>query len=214
MKKFAVLLLAAALVLALCGCGKSDAAKAVEEKINAIGEVSLDSADAILAAEEAFGALSSDEKNQVENLNVLIYARQSYDRLAEEERLKPIPLTLYNYQQYLDISIIPSLGTRQRAYDNSYVFWGLDASVNVYGASSNYNYNNVTLTIRITGFAQPHRLSGHSGLYDVDKEFTVFCNSGGNGSKNVELIDDMLTDTYALKGYEVISVSGEVAPAR
>ena len=44
------------LALALTACGKSEAAKAVDDMIDSIGEVTVDSGSAITAAEEAFAA--------------------------------------------------------------------------------------------------------------------------------------------------------------
>ena len=50
------------------------AAKAVEEKINAIGEVTKDSAAAITAARSAYNALTADQKALVSNLSTLTAA--------------------------------------------------------------------------------------------------------------------------------------------
>ena len=58
MKKILCLLLAAAMVLSLAGCGKSEAAQAVDDLIAAIGEVTLDSESAIREAEQAMAALT------------------------------------------------------------------------------------------------------------------------------------------------------------
>ncbi len=56
--------------------------KAVEEKIAAIGDVSLTSLSAIANAEAAYGALSDAEKELVSNYTVLTDARAEYDRLS------------------------------------------------------------------------------------------------------------------------------------
>ena len=61
---------------------KSDAVVAVEKLIEAIGEVSENSLDDITTAEEAYKALSSSEKAQVENAAVLTAARDAYDQLV------------------------------------------------------------------------------------------------------------------------------------
>ena len=47
MKKIVSIVLALCLCLSLCACGKSKAAKAAEEAITAIGEVTLASGEAI-----------------------------------------------------------------------------------------------------------------------------------------------------------------------
>ena len=50
-KKLLVYLLAAVMTLSLTACGKSEAAKAVDDQITGIGTVTLDSEAAISAAE-------------------------------------------------------------------------------------------------------------------------------------------------------------------
>ena len=65
MKRVISLALVVALCLSLCACGKSQAAKECEELIAAIGEVSIDSKDAIEAAERAYSALTADEKDSI-----------------------------------------------------------------------------------------------------------------------------------------------------
>lgn len=71
MKKLIAFLLILTMAVSLCGCGKSSAVKNVEAQIAAIGEVSLDSGEAIAAAQQAFDALSEKEKGMVENYPVL-----------------------------------------------------------------------------------------------------------------------------------------------
>lgn len=88
MKKIISLVLALVMCLSLCACGKSQAVKDVEEAINAIGEVSLDSEEAILKAERMYDYLTDSEKSNVENKGVLVEARYAYDRLYTD--------TIYN----------------------------------------------------------------------------------------------------------------------
>lgn len=80
MKKTISLLLALVMCLSLCACGKNDAVKNVETLIDAIGEVTLDSDAAIAAAEEAYNALTAEDKTAVENYALLQSARESLDR--------------------------------------------------------------------------------------------------------------------------------------
>ena len=51
MKKILLWVLAGAMMLSLAACGKSEAAKAVDDQIAAIGEVTLESETAIIEAE-------------------------------------------------------------------------------------------------------------------------------------------------------------------
>lgn len=65
MKKLLSLILVLIMCLPLCACIKSKAAQECEELIAAIGEVSVESKDAIAAAENAYSALTSDEKDSI-----------------------------------------------------------------------------------------------------------------------------------------------------
>lgn len=57
---------------------------AVEEAIDAIGTVTLESASAIEAAETAYAALTEAEKAAVSNASTLTAARTAYDKLVED----------------------------------------------------------------------------------------------------------------------------------
>ena len=65
-----------------------DSVKAVEELIEAIGEVTLNSLDAIEAAEEAYNRLSDEAKAMVDNelYKKLLDAREKYNQLFEEQK--------------------------------------------------------------------------------------------------------------------------------
>lgn len=79
MKKITSMLLMFAMVLSLCGCGKSKAAANVEELISAIGEVTLESGEAIASAQRAYDALTDKEKTSIsEILPVLEDAHDAY----------------------------------------------------------------------------------------------------------------------------------------
>ena len=89
MKKILCLLLAAAMILSLAGCGKSEAAQAVDDLIAAIGEVTLDSESAIREAEQAMAALTEEERESLENAAQLDSARSAYDELVLAEAAAP-----------------------------------------------------------------------------------------------------------------------------
>ena len=86
MKKVISLVLALAMGVLLCACGKSEAVVNTEGLISAIGEVSLESKDAIDKAQKAFDALSADEKAEVENYFVLVESMDTYKQLEEAEK--------------------------------------------------------------------------------------------------------------------------------
>lgn len=79
MKKAIVLVLALVLCLTAAACsGKSEAVKAVEESIAALGDITAQSGEAIQALDQAYNALSEEEKAKVENAQVLLDAVQKY----------------------------------------------------------------------------------------------------------------------------------------
>lgn len=82
MKKTIAAILALVMILSLTACGKSEAAKAADAKIDAIGEVTLDSGTAIANAENAVKALSEEDLNALSGRSKLEKARDTYDALV------------------------------------------------------------------------------------------------------------------------------------
>lgn len=74
-------------VLMLTGCGKSKDILAAEEAITAIGEVTIDSGDAIAEAEKLYDLLSDSEKAGVNNYLYLdlVEAREAFEILQNEQ---------------------------------------------------------------------------------------------------------------------------------
>lgn len=83
MKRVYSVFLILALCLSLCGC-QSKAAAAADDLIEAIGTVGLDSGDAIAAAEEAWAALSDEDKAQLKNTAILEQAKSDYQLLIDQ----------------------------------------------------------------------------------------------------------------------------------
>lgn len=79
MKKVIILILTLCMCLSLFACGKSEEVKATEAAIAAIGDVTLDSGDAIIAARGMYNELSDEDKAKVENSSVLTAAEASYE---------------------------------------------------------------------------------------------------------------------------------------
>ena len=82
MKKILLWVLAGAMMLSLAACGKSEAAKAVDDQIAAIGEVTLESETAISEAEAAVDALADEDREQLDNVDKLEQARADYEALV------------------------------------------------------------------------------------------------------------------------------------
>ena len=85
MKRLIALLLSVTMCIMLCACGKSQSVKDVENAIDAIGEVTLDSGDTIEKAERLYNFLTDSEKASVENKGKLVEARYTYDQLHTDK---------------------------------------------------------------------------------------------------------------------------------
>lgn len=85
MRKIIALLLVFAMCLPLCACGKSQSVKDVENVIKAIGEVTLESGEAIEKAERMYVYLTEKEREQVENKGKLVEARYTYDKIYTDK---------------------------------------------------------------------------------------------------------------------------------
>ena len=77
-KRMNYLLCACLAVSLLAGCGGPDS---VVKKIDSLGEITLGSGDAIEAAEKAFAELKDEDKSKITNYDVLVGARDSYEKL-------------------------------------------------------------------------------------------------------------------------------------
>lgn len=81
MKKIAILFLSIAMVLTMAACGKSAEVKNAEELIGAIGEVTLQSGNAIDAAEKAVDAVDEKDLKKLEGVEKLQEARAQFEAL-------------------------------------------------------------------------------------------------------------------------------------
>lgn len=85
----------ALLLLILSGCGKDSAAARVDKMIEALGEtVTLESEEAIVAAEEAYNALSDEQKAQVEYADFLPIYRNNLDILKQQAHYEEVKASL------------------------------------------------------------------------------------------------------------------------
>ena len=62
---------------------ENQSAQKVVDLINAIGEVTLESEDAIQEVREAYEALSAEQKEKVTNYATLVKARETYEKMKE-----------------------------------------------------------------------------------------------------------------------------------
>ena len=89
MKKLVAFVLVLVICFSVSACGKSQALQAYEALIAEIGEVSLQSENAIIAAEDAYDTLLDEEKEDAkESYGILVSKREEFDHLVEEAKKK------------------------------------------------------------------------------------------------------------------------------
>ncbi|MBE6981426.1 MAG: hypothetical protein E7437_03785 [Ruminococcaceae bacterium] len=139
MKKALSLILAIAMSLSLCACGKNPAVQNVETLIKNIGTVTIDSGDAISAARIAYDALGKEDKSNVSNLDKLTEAEAIYQKIA------PVELTAENISDYL----VVNFDFEYAGLDSLGILANHRITCSTYSAR-NGSFDNVTATIRIT----------------------------------------------------------------
>ena len=105
MKRLLSLLLAVSMCLCLCACGKTAATKAAESAIANIGEVSLDSYEAITQAQKLYDLLTDNEKAKVKNREALVDALDAYNNAVYAQNianLKSVYTALKNAYTIVD----------------------------------------------------------------------------------------------------------------
>ena len=141
MKKAISLLLALVLCLSLTACGKSEAVKNVEAMIDALGEITLESIDAIRSAEDAYNALTADEQKKVENYKSLTAARDAYFELALVGDWAELYINLYDvegmYNQLRMVLNADMTGTEYADGEEAFTWSVTDCILNVdYGGAT------------------------------------------------------------------------------
>lgn len=94
---------------------EQDAIDAVEELIDAIGDVTLDSEDAIVAAETAYEELG-ELKNRVENIKTLTDARATYNELVASKARVDAVVKLIDELGEISLQSIAKIEAAERAY--------------------------------------------------------------------------------------------------
>lgn len=141
MKKVISLFLAVVLCLSLTACGKSEAVKNVEAMIDALGEITLESIDAIRSAEDAYNALTADEQKKVENYKSLTAARDAYFELALVGDWAELYINLYDvegmYNQLRMVLNADMTGTEYADGEEAFTWSVTDCILNVdYGGAT------------------------------------------------------------------------------
>ena len=100
MKKALILLLAFAMALSLCGCGKTEAAKSVEASIDALLATENAGSAEIAVVKAAYDVLTADEQKTVKNYSDFVTFRDKYYETALVGTWYPFSLAL-NMPEYI-----------------------------------------------------------------------------------------------------------------
>lgn len=225
MKKIKIIGICTLMVLILCACGKSEEVKNVEKLISNIGTVSLSSEKSISEAENAYNSLTDEDKGKVKNYSKLENAKKELSELG-------IVLNIDNYEKYLnvnmdpklidgvDIGIISGLGKSV----GSTVFTGIESNVSVSGKSNNYDYNDVVVTARYTGWYVPldNNVSISEewlkdNMVDIDVTLKAEADIVGRGSDTniIKAPEGKFFNSAGVEiHYEIVDVSGVMTPVK
>lgn len=117
MKRLIACLLAAVMCLALAACGVSEEVRSAEDMIAAIGEVTLESEEAIAAAESAYDALPDADKNKVSNYADLTAAREAFDAALNDAAAAADVEQLISAIGEVTLESEEAIVTAEKAYD-------------------------------------------------------------------------------------------------
>ena len=176
MKRLCTLILVVLLIACLSGC-KSKEVKNVEEMINAIGTVTVESQAAIDAAKEAYKALSEEDAAKVENYGILLDAADSCLELQLVGTWNYEPTYFYDVEEMYD-QIDVTLNADMTA-EGEYIYgtwWVEDGNLMVNNGEYDSLYGIKMLNGEV-GIAQMMRTEDYKALLD-DMFEIVELNSG------------------------------------
>lgn len=136
-------LLAFILCFGLAACGVSKEVKTTTDMISQIGKVSIDKTEQILAAEDAYNALSEKQKAQVENYQTLVDAKEELVFLYGKSTFNDV-----NKAVELTISVMDSIYS---AWHYG-IFDGDDATVQGLAEKANVDEDQLKTAIKAYGY--------------------------------------------------------------
>lgn len=117
MKRVLLLLLVLVLTVSVCGCKKSEGLVAAEEAVKAIGQVTLESGDAINKAESAITALSAEDKENFKMQKDFEEAKSEYERIVLENEASEVEKMISEMGE-VSIENLNNINAVQSKYDS------------------------------------------------------------------------------------------------
>lgn len=116
MKNLILIIFTVIFCFSFTSCGKSEAALACEKAILGIGEVTLESEEAIVAAEKAYNALTEKEQKQIEkSANILFESRTDYETAV---KLNDVVVLIDEIGDKIEISSESKIVAAEEAYNS------------------------------------------------------------------------------------------------
>lgn len=112
-RKMPIFLMLLIMLFIFSGCGKSEAVKNVESLISEIGEVTLENEESIRTADDAYKALTDEEKEQVKNRTELQDKKNELVSLKQKDTEEKLKQAEEEGKKKLE----PFLGTWVSVYD-------------------------------------------------------------------------------------------------
>ena len=153
-------------------------------------------------------------------------------RLGDNDKSNAVELTLENYQKYLSVTCSNSLGGQMDVGTvaglgkevGSLVYTTIESALSVEGKSSNFNYEDVEVTVKISGYYVPLNYGIDSSEFEeyflnnmnpIDFTLTVDTDISGNGkdSNVINLDNDCWIEKAGVSiDYEIVEIKGKVMP--
>ena len=219
-RKCIAYLLLLSVLFSLTACSKSPAVQAVEQLILQIGEVTKESEDKILAAEEGFALLTPNEQKDVDGTETLKQARQSYNQLfitEVEDAINAIGTVTCDSKELIEtaqsaydglpselrnsVNNYTALTTAQDAYQNACAQIAID-KINAIGSVS-YRSGDKIAEARAAYDAltdeQKFRVTNYNTLQYAENAYSVDVKAErrrrfNNASGNLETVPDYAQD--------------------
>lgn len=174
MKKILSFILLFVLLLSLCACGKTEAAKNADNLILSIGTVSLTSEKAIIDAENAVSQLSEKEKDTLENEQILISARTTFDALKKVDEQEKALIAEKEAQPEIPINYKKAISAVNKAKSDFKKYLNDPESLSILGVTIVNDPESITNTA--IAKIDYNAANGFGGKVKNELYLYVFCN--------------------------------------
>lgn len=188
------------LINLLSGLKKPESVVKAEDLIDEIGKVSVDSEEAIIAAEKAVAALTGEEKERVGKLDKLEKARAKYDELVLEEKITELQNTI-NAIGTVTLESTDKIKAARTAYDGSSddVKNGINNYAVLEKAEKEFSAQNVTKVVALINAIGEVNLGSGEKIEAANEAYKTLTEEDKASVTNAQVLEDARTKLAALK---------------